>query len=646
MKKNLLGILIIFTLVFFIGSIMIFAVEKRIEVSTGIHSVKVFPDRAEVTRKFHGNLEPGIYTLVFSHLPIKLDDQSIRVVGDGIAKAKILDIKTGTQSSSEAFAEQTRQLEAEKNKNNKEIRSLNDKKAALEKKEFYLESLMEKFTNSKTESEKNKVPVPAMNEFTKMLNFLEDRYNEIFAKKRELEEKIDALKNGNSVIDSKLETNKKGSTKPEKNVTVALDVQEGGTLNVSMSYMVADVSWAPVYDLQVTSKSDKATFNSSAIITQQTGEDWENVLLTLSTIKPLEKKELPVLKSRFIDIISNKAGMLSGKVVDETDTPLPGVQISIDRENRSIKETYSNGKGQFKIRNLPIGYYKVNANLRGFKSIQLKNVEIVPGKVSTLDILLPIANVYEQISIEGKPKFADMEESDKLVTEEEQPQDLMVETAEVSQGVLAAEFVLKHSSTIPSSSEGKKVSIDFREIPAGKEYIAIPRQSQYVYLQTKLKNTGETFLIPGPLNLFFDGTLVNTSDLKLLQQGEDLDLPLGVEEAVNIEWHPFKDEVKQKGLLKKKNEFVSGYTIKLKNRKQMPLQLTVFDLVPVSKNKKVKVEIPVLMPKPDSNDLEKGILSWKLLLNPGEVREIKVKYVVTHPDEFILHEFDSDESEE
>jgi uncharacterized protein (TIGR02231 family) len=183
------------------------------------------------------------------------------------------------------------------------------------------------------------------------------------------------------------------------------------------------------------------------------------------------------------------------------------------------------------------------------------------------------------------------------------------------------------------------VTVSIREIPVEKEYIAIPRESQYVFLKAKLKNTTPSLLLSGPLSIFFDGSFVNMSLLPLFRQGEILDLAMGIDEGVKIERVPYEDESMKKGLFKKKTELPSGYTIKVKNLKQSVFNVTVMDLVPVSKSKEVKVDAQVINPKPDAMDVETGILTWKLSLKPGEAKEIKVKYVITHPENNTLSEY-------
>jgi len=594
-----------------LSSGMMLAESKRIDAAAKISAVTVFQDRAQVTRTFKLTVEPGIYTVVFSHIPMGINEQSVRVSGEGTAVAKILDIQTKNQFLKEAFAEQSRQLEADKKKNEKELKVLADRKVILEKKEKYLNDLMEKFADSQAGTDKPRVL--STTEFTNLLNYMESRLEEIAAKKREIAEKTDALQKENNEISGKLALNSKGEVSIDKSVYTELDVRKAGELNLSMSYVIPGASWSPVYDIRVSSKEKNAALNCSAIVTQETGEDWENIRLHLSTAKPMENKSLPELKPYYINAInSNEVGVIKGVITLPEGAFIPGVSITLSGEQTGTRKIYSDKDGKYRFGNLPPGIYRMKIEFPGFLTQNFNMIEVLKGKLSILNCQLEIATLAERVTSPQKATIVDMDASLEQTSNLEPLMELSPETTNVSQGVLAAEFVLKHPDTVPSSSEGKKVTISLLDVPAEKEYIVFPSASSTIFLKAKIKNTGQSILLPGPLSVFFDGMFINTSQLSLLHQDETLDLPMGIDESVKVERIPFEDESMKKGLFKKKTELPSGFVIKLKNLKQIPIQVKVSECIPVSKNKKVKVEVPVMNPKPDSFDTEKGFLSWNI----------------------------------
>ena len=55
---------------------------------------------------------------------------------------------------------------------------------------------------------------------------------------------------------------------------------------VKLHYQVRGASWEPTYQARLNTESEQLSITASAIIAQQTGENWINVPLTLSTVNP------------------------------------------------------------------------------------------------------------------------------------------------------------------------------------------------------------------------------------------------------------------------------------------------------------------------------------------------------------------------
>lgn len=73
-------------------------------------------------------------------------------------------------------------------------------------------------------------------------------------------------------------------------LAVAVTAAEAGEETVTITQYVGNASWQPVHDLNLTRKEgDKLTLNRSVLVTQYTGEDWDEVALTLSSSRPSEQ---------------------------------------------------------------------------------------------------------------------------------------------------------------------------------------------------------------------------------------------------------------------------------------------------------------------------------------------------------------------
>jgi uncharacterized protein (TIGR02231 family) len=79
---------------------------------------------------------------------------------------------------------------------------------------------------------------------------------------------------------------------------VELDVQAAGDLEVELTYVVTGASWQPLYDLRLADAGLEMSY--LAQVTQNTGEDWSGVALTLSTARPSLALTIPELAPWFV----------------------------------------------------------------------------------------------------------------------------------------------------------------------------------------------------------------------------------------------------------------------------------------------------------------------------------------------------------
>ena len=90
------------------------------------------------------------------------------------------------------------------------------------------------------------------------------------------------------------------TTKTQKQVQVVLEAKGEEEVVLKLSYVVSGASWYPVYDVRVNSDEHEVSLAYKAMVSQRTGEDWENIQLQLSTAKPHISGEPPKLNNWFL----------------------------------------------------------------------------------------------------------------------------------------------------------------------------------------------------------------------------------------------------------------------------------------------------------------------------------------------------------
>jgi uncharacterized protein (TIGR02231 family) len=88
---------------------------------------------------------------------------------------------------------------------------------------------------------------------------------------------------------------------PIHRVTVTLSSKEVVAGKLNISYLVANAGWIPMYDLRSDGLTSKINLTYKAQVFQNTGLDWDNVKLSISTNNPYQNKTKPTLHPWYID---------------------------------------------------------------------------------------------------------------------------------------------------------------------------------------------------------------------------------------------------------------------------------------------------------------------------------------------------------
>jgi uncharacterized protein (TIGR02231 family) len=96
----------------------------------------------------------------------------------------------------------------------------------------------------------------------------------------------------------------------------ALDVkvitEAAGPQTVTITQFVQSASWRPVYDMRLSREGgDKLTLQRGVLISQHTGEDWDDVKLTLSTANPSAQPMPSALYPEYRSIYDGKSGLVT-----------------------------------------------------------------------------------------------------------------------------------------------------------------------------------------------------------------------------------------------------------------------------------------------------------------------------------------------
>lgn len=260
-----------------------YSIAQDIQAESKITKVSVYLASAMITRSAELKLSPGMQKIVFSGIVPEIDENSLRVSGKGSAEVKILGaevkkefLKDLPQEKAKKLQDEIQSLRDEKRKVEDLRRILADEKAFLDSVRLFSAGQIPKDIITK---------MPLASELENVLKFMDtklrDNYSQVMVaelKMREIDKKIDVLNRELSQFVGPL-------SKVKRSIVAEIEVLKPGNLNLDVSYIASGASWYPIYDARADFDKSKTELISYAAVKQNTGEDWEDVSLTLSTAK-------------------------------------------------------------------------------------------------------------------------------------------------------------------------------------------------------------------------------------------------------------------------------------------------------------------------------------------------------------------------
>lgn len=325
-------------LLFLFTLISLFAYGNNDKTPSKIKTVTIYLNGAQVTRNVTIDLVSGTTELVLDKLSPFIQENSIQIAGlNGVS---ILSINFGVNYLS-------------KHNFSEEIKTIKDQMEALEDKIQLEENIIAGYTeelqliksNRNLGNEKDVVSLEKLKSFSdyyrKQLTLIN---NEIFAsqkRQKDYNEQIEDLTKQLSEfnINEKIQSGE---------ITLKLNTDKALKLDLEIKYNVTNAGWFPVYDLNAEKINEPLNLSYKAHVYQNTGVEWNNVKLVLSTSDPNVNNLKPEVTPKYLNFVSRYSNpyrqeatkrydyvynptvkTVSGTIVDETGLPLPGVSIIV-----------------------------------------------------------------------------------------------------------------------------------------------------------------------------------------------------------------------------------------------------------------------------------------------------------------------------
>lgn len=265
-------------------------------IDSTIKQVTVYRDRAQVTRVATVQLESGSNTVRFENLPERTEAASLQATGAG--DAMLADVQYKVEHFKAIPDEQRKALYAKREELYEQRDALDDSLTRLHKSKAFLEQISKKVTfTAEREAELELDPT----KWDQMLTLYAERAAKYDLDLRKTEQDKKALQ---KEID-KVEADIRAAGFTEKRLKYVAELElvadKAGQATVELSYIVRGPTWTPSYDVRVNTPKRNMAISYYGNIRQSTGEDWNNVVLQLSTANPGLGGQHPELKPWRID---------------------------------------------------------------------------------------------------------------------------------------------------------------------------------------------------------------------------------------------------------------------------------------------------------------------------------------------------------
>ena len=569
---------------------------------SSIKSVKLYQNQAEIERTAKLVLRKGVNKILLRDLPPLLFDWSVKGRLVKATGTKILSLEVSRNALTKRRQKRIIQIEAKLKKFIEQDGELLDDLKNLRSQERFLNSVLN-FTNQ-TVSKELMTRIPKIEVWDNTLTYVHRKRKDLNGRKRRIErrretigkeiqkwefrlsqtagfnyfknyqalnrsvlhnraamniQQFDAITRNYAARDRLLRT-PKGKVDFEKRVAITIYSPQEGTADLTLSYIIPQTHWKMRYDIRASRESKSLTMSVFANVYQRTGEDWNDIALSLSTGQPINSITPPRLLSWILDLPRHRRNYYAaGASGYRPSSAVARQKMDADREEDTAPAAESIA-------------YRINT------------------KGPNVEVKLPI----EQ-SVASTTKY---------------------------QKKYIRDFSLSNAKT-----KGKSVTFYYELMPA---------RVKNSYLRVVAENNTSLPWLAGEAQIFLENEFMGKVRIPHTPVGKKQDLVLGVESRISSKKEMIEKFEDTSGIFGGNRRIKYRYKVTVSNDFGTAKEAIVKDIIPITRNKKIDVEIeglslPYINDKRTKESLEfaKGIRKWKMQIPANDNRSFTYDVIIT-----------------
>lgn len=540
--------------------------------------VTVYPQNALVTREVTVPEGMGTLELVVNPLPPQTVNSTLYSEGtDGI---RVLTTRYRTRPIREDTREEVRKLEAQLKELQLSGQKLQSDMKVMEQ-NLQMLGKLEGFTGASLQHQTEKGTLNADSVIALSKHIMDGRAEKnqaLVTAQQQQQENLEKVQ----FIQRKLHELSAGTSKTERDAVIVVDKKEAGPGKVRLNYLVDSANWHPQYKFRAGTKDkDPVQVEYLAAITQQTGEDWGHVSLTLSTAQPMLNAAPPELKMLEVAVVPRngapgQAGAIPGQVPGMGGKPNAAYGLELQKQ--------AQGKRSQAVQ-------EFNAKKDGAANTMLLNE--AAALEQTWDML---AQREEEVHRNKLPAHPSSGEGPSIT------------------------YHLKTHLTIPSRNDEQIIEVAKLDMAPDYYYKAVPVLTQHVYRLATLTNKSEYVLLPGEATMYLGTDFVGLTNLPLVAIGEQFTAGFGVDPQLQVQ----RQLIDKSRTTQGDNQVLKyGYRILVSSYKSEPVKLQVWDRLPHAETEAVGVNLIKTAPEVSADPLylreckPHNLLRWDLTAEPA-----------------------------
>jgi hypothetical protein len=472
-------------------------------------------------------------------------------------------------------------------------------------------------------------------------------------------------------------------------VVVEVDVEKTTNANFTFNYISPRATWKPYYDMRSDGIGKPVKLEAKANVSQNTGIEWKNVDMVLSTNDPYQNAQEPTLNpwylyynnypaqksqtSRPIPTVDYSGEKLSGEVIDaSTGEPLPFAKVSF--WNNPNINVVTNFDGKFEI-TVPKGETWLKASFVGYGDAQqqilspylkffLTPNDVVLNEISAAEQIVSFdgaeyeyekntstlaTGTYkvetknlerirgERNKSKGSLGFLKQEQSKTTGWEFNQKANGGFENKSITVAMkkdMRVEYTILSKMSIPTDGMDHRVNIASFDLNASYEYHVVPKLDPSVYLAAQVTGWEKLNLMSGESNIYFDGTFMGKSYLDVNSTKDTLSFSFGKDNKISMERIRVKEKSKTKTIGSRQHVEVT-WEIKVKNNGGANIPLIIKDQFPISNTADIKVKHSEV--EGAKLDDKTKIITWSFLQGISGTKTMTFDYSVDYQNGMTLY---------